>query len=631
MPSSKDAAARRGFLRLLRLLVVGTLGFLLVLGALAWWRLSRGPVPLDRFTDSIEGLVAGEIAPLSLELGGASLVWHGWGGPLEVRVRDLQVHREDGEPLVTLSGAALAAAKGPLLRGVIAPVWLEIKDVRATLVRGEDGRIDLGLPDRPATAGSRGPSLGDLADRWLAPPDPDTPLGRLATIRVRDAGLRLEDHALGLVATADQVDIELNRGDALLEVSIPLTVEIDDTTTPLNAAVTYRLDQGSIRARLDAPALDPARLAGLDPRLEPLAALDVSVDLRVDAEISEELQVERGEFDLGGDWGRLQGHVTFTHGFEDFDGRLQIAGLEPWRFAGLVPGGPRLSAFRHPIGGEIAVAWKGGALRSGTFRLLGQEGAHDWGEISGQVQFQAGGGTPVGDTLTGMVEIEGLKPWMLAGVSGVGAFEGIRLPLAARAEFEIDGGRVQALQLEVESGAGEVAVADLYPQPLRVHGLELEVSAQDGFGTVRLERLAVDLGDVQPTVVADVTKQDGRYAVHATATLEQMGIDRLKDYWPPTKAPRTIKWISDHVLAGTARDVGFELALDVDRQGGETRVQNVVMSGSTAYDGLVLDVLAPKPPAEGIAGTATFEEGTLAFDITQGALGTLRIIFIIIM
>jgi hypothetical protein len=44
-----------------------------------------------------------------------------------------------------------------------------------------------------------------------------------------------------------------------------------------------------------------------------------------------------------------------------------------------------------------------------------------------------------------------------------------------------------------------------------------------------------------------------------------------------------------------------------------------------AFDGLVLDALAPKPPAEGIAGTATFEEGTLAFDITQGALGTFEV------
>jgi hypothetical protein len=46
---------------------------------------------------------------------------------------------------------------------------------------------------------------------------------------VRDASLRLEDHALDLVATAGQIDIELQRGEALLDVSIPLAVGIDDT------------------------------------------------------------------------------------------------------------------------------------------------------------------------------------------------------------------------------------------------------------------------------------------------------------------------------------------------------------------------------------------------------------------
>ena len=644
MPSSKDTSGRMRLgtlFRRLRLLVVVTLGLLLVLGALAWWRLSRGPVSFDRFTGSIEELVDGEIAPLSLELGGASLVWHGWGGPLEVRVRDVGVRKEDGEALVTVSGAALAAAKGPLLRGAIAPVWLEVKGVHATLVRGEDGRIDLGLQEKPVTAESEAPNLADLADRWLAPPNPDTPLGRLTTIRVRDASLRLEDHVLDLVATADQVDIELSRGEALLDVSIPLSVEIDDTTTQLNAAVTYRLDQGSIQARLDAPALEPSRLAHLSPGLEVLSALDLRVELHVEAEISEELEIETSELDLRGDWGRVLGQVTFTDGFETLDGRVQLAGLQPWRFADLAPEVERLKRFRHPLDGEIEAVLEGGALRSGSFRLHGAEGADDWGEISGQVQFAAaaegpsgrGGNAgdddvehgeddgvgPIGNTLTGEVKIERLKPWMFAGVSGVEALEGIRLPLAAQAEFEIDEGEVQALQLEIESGAGEVAVAEIYPEPLRVRSLELEASAQDGFGTVRLDRLAVDLGDVQPRVVAQATRRDGRYAVRATATLEQMRVDLLKHYWPPTKAPRTQKWIAAHVPAGTARDVVFEVALDVDPDG-ESRVQNAVLSGSMAYDGLVLDVLAPKPPVEGISGTATFEEGTLAFDVAGGTL-----------
>jgi hypothetical protein len=424
MPSSEETNRRTRLFRLLRLGVAVALGLLLVLGALAWWRLSRGPIPLDRFTGSIEGLVDGEIAPLSLELGGASLVWHGWGGPLEVRVRDVVVSREDGEALVTVAGAALAVAKGPLLGSVVAPVWLEINDVHATLVRGEDGRIDLGLGDRPPADESEGPNLGDLADRWLAPPDPETPLGRLTAIRVRGAALRLEDHVLDLTAIADQVDIELNRGDALVDVSIPLTVEIDDTTTPLNAAVTYRLDRGSIRVRLDAPALEPSRLATLDPGLGVLSALDLRVDLRVDAEISEELEVEAGELDLRGDWGRLHGQVTFTDGYETFDGRVQIAGLEPWRFAGLAPAVERLRSFRHPVDGEIEVAWEGDTLRSGSFRLLGGEGTHDWGEVSGKVQFETGAAGPIGNTLTGEVEFEGLKPWMFAGVTGVKPLEG---------------------------------------------------------------------------------------------------------------------------------------------------------------------------------------------------------------
>ena len=57
MPSPDQANGRvslLGLVRWLRLVAAVTLGLLLLLGALAWWRLSRGPVSLDRFTGSIE-------------------------------------------------------------------------------------------------------------------------------------------------------------------------------------------------------------------------------------------------------------------------------------------------------------------------------------------------------------------------------------------------------------------------------------------------------------------------------------------------------------------------------------------------------------------------------------------------
>lgn len=616
MSSSTEtgAKARSSLLRKLRLVATFSLGLLAILTALVWWRLALGPVPLDRFIDPLQDRVGQEIAPLTMKIGGASLVWHGWRSPLEVRVRDVGLIQQDGDPLVRVSSAALAMDKGPLLGGAVAPVWLEVNDIEATVVRDEDGRIDIGLPRREPGAGSPPLRLGPLAQRWLAPPDPDTPLGRLTTIRVRNASLRLDDRALGLVATAHEVDVELNRGEALLDVTVPLRIEIEETTTRAQAGVTYRLDEGSLQARLEAPGVKPSRFANLHPALARLATLDVAADLAATVEVSDALELEAGGVTLGGDWGRLQGALTLTRGFDAFDVGIQLHDLQVWRFAGVAPE-LRFVDFRHPVNGEIEMGWAEGELRGGSVRLHGTEGAADWGELSGEM----GRDDAEGRATIGRVRLQGIKPWMFARATGVTLLEDIRLPLTAQVDVEIHDGAVHELDLELESGEGHVVLGEIYPEPVDVRRLSLQAAARDGLSEVHVQQLELDLGDVQPGLVAQATKQDGGYSVQATASLERIDIDRLSRYWPPTKAEKTNRWITEHILAGTAQDVVFQVACQVDPDG-ESRVQGLKMTGSMAFDGLVVDVLAPKPVIEGVGGTATFEDGTLAFDIDRGHL-----------
>ena len=59
MPSPKESSGRADLLRLsrlLRLLLAGGLVFLFVLGAAAWWRLSRGPIPLQTLSGVFIGV-----------------------------------------------------------------------------------------------------------------------------------------------------------------------------------------------------------------------------------------------------------------------------------------------------------------------------------------------------------------------------------------------------------------------------------------------------------------------------------------------------------------------------------------------------------------------------------------------
>jgi hypothetical protein len=261
MEMPKQSRLRR-FLRRL-LIVAGVALVLLVLVILAgYWRLSEGPISLDRLESRLERLLNTELAPLSIDLGGLSLHWSGWKQPFGVRATEVRLIGGDGAELASVSGFRVALSLSGLLEGEVEPVALEFADARLSAVRASDGSYELGLGKKADdTQQDVEGTKTDWVEIFLQPPDPDQPLGRLARIDIHNASLEVQDRMLGVDWGADRTHIMAERDGE----GVHLTVSLDPTFAGklgrVNIKSQLAFADRDLHTTVEFDALTPAALA----------------------------------------------------------------------------------------------------------------------------------------------------------------------------------------------------------------------------------------------------------------------------------------------------------------------------------------------------------------------------------
>ena len=90
---------------------------LVVLTALAVWRLSQGPVPLDILRPYVERGLTTEDGSIRLVARHVTLNWAGWDRTLEVHVQTVEAVNTEGQVLATVPDAAVKLSLISLLTG----------------------------------------------------------------------------------------------------------------------------------------------------------------------------------------------------------------------------------------------------------------------------------------------------------------------------------------------------------------------------------------------------------------------------------------------------------------------------------------------------------------------------------
>jgi hypothetical protein len=185
------------------------------------WRLTRGPLALDFLgpyvADAIASAQPGLVARID-----HTLVSLEQGGTVDIVARGVRLRRSDGDAQLTLPELSLGLSLRAALTGVVAPTRIVLRQPELRLERGTDGAFRIGF-------GEDEPDAGDWTENLLhdlaAPPDRHGPLGYLAQVAVRDAGLTVVDRALGVTWRAKRADASMFRTDGGIFGDMALTVE----------------------------------------------------------------------------------------------------------------------------------------------------------------------------------------------------------------------------------------------------------------------------------------------------------------------------------------------------------------------------------------------------------------------
>lgn len=278
------------------LVAIGVAG-LTVLVVFAIVRLSMGPISLDILTPHIERGLNAEGGNFKVTLGGSVLAWSQADQDLDIVVKNVRVTDRQGAEQAYVTKIAIGLSIRALIGGEFRPTRLEFFRPRLRLVRGEDGRIQLGDPSagRPAPTPATGESTAKdsqdsrdlpfggeitatLLGSLLTRPAPDHPLRYLRSIALSDAALEFEDIRNNFRLTSPASELVLVRDKDGIAVSAHLSLTAAGKTAPVDITGSYRVATKKIQLTAHFGNLELARLAKLGAALAPLEAIRFPAD-----------------------------------------------------------------------------------------------------------------------------------------------------------------------------------------------------------------------------------------------------------------------------------------------------------------------------------------------------------------
>jgi hypothetical protein len=261
------------------------------------WRLAQGPMPIpsiEAVNEAVAARLAGLTPGLRIHFGQAWVAWEGWKDgapqPLFLRLEGLRAVDGAGSTRASLTSAEVSVAVPPLLRGVVAPVRVVLRDPVALLRRDMAGdlSIDLGISSGPAeTPGAEAPAdsepeaTTETIARLLRGADPDSPLAALREIRVDGGVVQVRDEPLQLAWAIHRAALSVTRAeDGATVLGGSGGLRLSGQEIPVRISGRAAGDPPVAEVSLEIDSVSPPALATALPSLRPLAMLDAQLGAR---------------------------------------------------------------------------------------------------------------------------------------------------------------------------------------------------------------------------------------------------------------------------------------------------------------------------------------------------------------
>lgn len=327
------------------------LASILLLGALALWRLASAPVSINFATPYLNEMLSRNEEGWSVRAGQTVLAWRGVSKPLDLNLRDVEIRNRRGQSVVKLQAVSVGLSLSALLRGKVAARRIEILHAVLRVDREETGQMQMQGGTTSGEQDVTGFVLG-LVESLLRPHDLENPLSFLDVVRVEADRITWMDRKGRLVLNAAPATFDARRSDSGLRCEMTLQLEAGKSTTPAGPRLEITVDvlrSGNESATPNPQLID---LEGMDfavsvaARVQHVQAADLGrywpaeVAGEARAWVTENVRsgsVHEAMLSLALDRGGGQTHLKTLEGSLTYAG-LQVDYLDDWPAAESVTG-----------------------------------------------------------------------------------------------------------------------------------------------------------------------------------------------------------------------------------------------------------------------------------------------------
>jgi Protein of unknown function/AsmA-like C-terminal region len=480
-------------------------GFLIVVAAAFFWRLSNGPVSIDFLTTRIETEINQSLTGMSVKVSGALFELDEKSGVPQFRLRDMILLDQNGNQIARSAKAAISFETSSLLIGAFVPKSLEFIGSRMFVKRQLSGELTLGFGSPPApvnetvtmeeTDGEDGgqtaqpPVLPQAAAKsvidMLAGTAPDSAANTLEDIRISGASIQFFDEANQSNWTAPEADLTFRRMPYGFVIFAKATVASGPTFWKTEFSANYKVQSRSfaISARID--DLVPANVSDKIFALAQFAKVAVPLSGHAELEIS----------DTG----------VVTSGSAEFTAAAGVLGLPDF--------------LAQPI-----------VIDEGALRV-------DYDPETGGVNI-----------IDSVILVGGSKAELTGRVDPVRAADG----------------RLSDLKIELKATNVSVDTQGTVKDPVLVDRVEFAGSASIEGATLEISDLVVMSGNAGVRMRGKLTGGEESTGISLQGRVRDVSADFLKKLWPPIVAPKSRAWVSENIKAGRMTEGVFNINIPPD-------------------------------------------------------------------
>jgi hypothetical protein len=284
-------------------------GGVLVLAALATWRLSTAPVEARFIRPYLEQGINDANLGFTVQLAETKIEWHRFRPVLGVNFKGVSVAAPDGRPVAALQDGTLGISVKDLLLGRFSVIEIDLRKPEMTVVRSKDDQfvLRIGHPASAdmAAAGDGNADFGMVLRRFIEEPNDQGQFGRLRRVHIVDGKVTIDDRKLGISWSAPDVDIDIGRGAKQTSANISVLLDLPQHEARLAGRARYVRAEGRIHLSLNVENFDAAAAAPLAQVLSPLSALAIPVGGKVEADVGKGGELLSGAADLHGERGQF--------------------------------------------------------------------------------------------------------------------------------------------------------------------------------------------------------------------------------------------------------------------------------------------------------------------------------------